>query len=271
MFEHLPAPRSAPRARLLVLIGALAAATVACSGGASTAPTAMTTPPMATAASGLSSPTPAPIYCAPSGVIQPKSPADVIVNADGDGVPDRLTIFTQPGAPPSDGGSTPSGGSQQLQLVLDERGAFNIEAAPTTSQRVVPIGGYDVDDDGRDELFVATGSGAYTTWVDIFKLDPAACALARITNPDPHWMPPLFAVGASVGNGAGLQCRDETLVETTFSRISETPLRYGGKTTTYGLVDNHLEAVPSGTGEWSADTVPSSASSFDCGSLRLPP
>jgi hypothetical protein len=250
----------------VAIVATIAAASVACGGSGSSAPstpapssTAETPVPVVPSATPAIAPA-----CAGSASVLPRSPTDPTVNADGDGTTDRLAVFAEPG-PPDDTRT------YQLQLVLDERVAFNIEAAPTTNQTAAPIGGYDVDGDGRDELFAVTGNGAYTTWIDMFEFDPVACALVGTTRPGADATPPLFAVGASVGNGGGVECQDQTIIETTFSRLSETPLRYGGKATTYRLVDNHLEVVPQGTGEWSAASVPANASSFTCGSLRLLP
>ena len=147
---------------------------------------------------------------------------------------------------------------------------MNVEAAPTTNSPVAPIGGYDVDGDGRDELFAATGNGAYTTWIDVFEFNPATCTLARITNPDPHAVPPLFAVGASVGNGHGLECVEGAFVSTSFTRISDQPLRYGGQRTTYRIVDTHIDQVAQANVEFDADEAGRVGSTFHCGNLQLP-
>lgn len=132
---------------------------------------------------------------------------------------------------------------------------------------VTPIGGYDVDGDGRDELFVATGNGAYTTWVDVFEFDPSTCALVRLAAPNNT--PPQFAVGASVGNGVGLTCANGALVFTQFSRTSEEPLRYSGTRVAYVIRGSALEVVREANVDFDVDGA-NRAAAFECGPLRLP-
>jgi hypothetical protein len=235
--------------------------------GQATVTTTSTVTPASTAAANAAT------NCTGSAPIQPQTPSDVIVNADGDGVADRFAVLSQAGAPdataqaslpsPVPGTTRSASGTLELQLVLDGRIAMNVEAAPTTNSRVAPIGGYDVDGDGRDELFAVTGNGAYTTWIDVFEFDPATCTLARVTNPDPHAVPPLFAVGASVRNGVGLDCVDHLLVATMFTSSDE-PLHYTGTRTSYRIVDNHVEQVAQ------TNVDGAQAATFRCGYLTLP-
>jgi hypothetical protein len=224
--------------------------------------------------------------CGGSVPIQPPAASDVAVNADADGIPDRLAVFAQP-APPGatvEPAAVPSvvatttpfaaptaTGTFQLQLVLDGGIALNIEASPTTLVQAAPIGGYDVDGDGRDELFAVTGNGAYTTWIDVFEFDPATCTLARITNPDPHAVPPLFAVGASVRNGVGLECVDHLLVATSFTSGPEEPIHYTGTRTSYRIVDTHIEQVAQTNVEFGVDAATRVAPTLHCGNLQLRP
>jgi hypothetical protein len=153
-----------------------------------------------------------------------------------------------------------------IQLTLNSRAAISAPA-PARNVQVSPIGGYDVDGDGRDEIFVATGNGAYTTWVDVFEFDPSTCTLARLAGPNST--PPQFAVGASVGNGTGLACEDGEIVSTQFGRTSDHPLRYSGSRVAYKIIGTKLEAVDEHPVELDAAGA-AAAATFNCGALRLP-
>jgi len=239
---------------------AVALATLACRGGAEPAATPTATTPVEADAT-PPPPTPAATPACGSAAILPGAGEPGSVNVDGDGIPDRIATYTN------------TSGSY-LQVVLDGRTAVSVRLSQTDATadavRVGAIGGYDVDGDGRDEIFAVTGHGAYTTWIDVFEFDPVACALVRLTAPGRE--PTQFLVGASVGNGAGLECAGGKLISTRYSAVSleKEPVRYRGQRTSYTIVGTHLQVVSEidvgfGTDDPSAPLV----ATFECGDLRL--
>jgi hypothetical protein len=240
----------------VVLVIAIGLALLACSSGAkpSAQPdsTAAATPSPAPAP-----PTPAATPVCGSTAILPGAGEAGSVNADGDGVADRVATYTN------------TSGSY-LQLVLDDRAAVSVQLSEADVIRVSAIGGYDVDGDGRDEIFAVTGNGAYTIWIDVFEFDPVACALVRLAAPGS--VRPQFTAGASVGNGAGLECADGKLVSTHYSAttLEKAPGRYRGRRTSYAIVGTHLEVASEIDIEFGLDD-PSARlmASFKCGDLPL--
>jgi hypothetical protein len=178
------------------------------------------------------------------------------VNADGDGTADRLLTI------PAAVADRPPG----LELVLDEHA--DVGAALPLNDIVAAIGGFDINGDGRDELFVKTGQGAYATLIDVYEYDPAACTLTRLAVDDNG--PPAFAVGASVGNGSGVTCDHGMLIATTLSRISDEPLRYEEIRKTLAIDGTALRVVRTDESQVDAAAA-ASAAAFDCGGLKLPP
>jgi hypothetical protein len=268
-----------PRPLVLFVVTALA---LACgqSGRSSTAPTFGTvlvtpSPPQSAGPTNtIAAPAPTPTTelaltsvepCATAAAPQPGNGDEVIVNADGDGVPDRLTMFADPSS------SSDTDNVFYLELVIDGRAVVSVQASLSTNVRVAPIGGYDVNGDGRDELFAATGSGAYTTWIDVFEFDPLTCTLVRLVSPDPHRTPfsPQFTVGASVGNGSGLECADGALISTRFSRFADEPLVYHGQRSSYRIVGTQLDLAGQTSIEFDAEGAQRLVT-FTCGHLQLP-
>jgi hypothetical protein len=178
------------------------------------------------------------------------------VNANGNGIADRINTY-----------ATTAG--SYLQLVLDERAGVSVQLSRSDVVRVAAIGGYDVDGDGRDEIFAATGNGAYTTWIDVFELDPVACTLVRLAAPGSA--PSQFASGASVGNGAGLECANGKLISTQYSAMEKEPVRYRGRRISYTIVGTHLEAADEADVEFGVDDPNARLmASFQCGDLHAP-
>lgn len=182
----------------------------------------------------------------------------MVVNADGDGVPDRMSIYTIERRDERYG----------LQVVLDSRSVVRVPL-PLGDVRVGLIGGYDVNGSGRDELFVNTGEGAYTEAVDLYVLDLASCALVRLSGPPGIELgtptatvtAPQFCVGASAENGCGLRCSGGLLISTVFMS------RYTAYVTSYAIEGDRLRVVSSVTRDLgSAEGF----DGFDCGGLRLP-
>jgi hypothetical protein len=128
------------------------------------------------------------------------------------------------------------------------------------------IGGFDVDGDGRQELFAKTGSGAYTTWIDVFEYDENTCALVRLAVPGQPL--PQFLAGASVRNGAGLGCADGLLQRIDFTSGDAEPITYTGTKTSYRIAGDHLELVRQEPFRFGVDDEQLMAS-FDCGNLQL--
>ncbi len=124
---------------------------------------------------------------------------------DGDGVPDDLTTYLDPAA-----------GRRHVRVELAAGGGSDRiieDADPVMGSR--PLGGHDLDGDGRDEAFVVVGSGASAQLVGLYAW--SGCTLVRITL---DGAPAVFPVGASVTHGEGLSCNgvgelDELRVETT--------------------------------------------------------
>jgi len=210
----------------------------------------------------ISSPTPPTSSCKTREAINPPEFGDVFVNADSNGFPDRMNIHASP---------TDTGYAYYLQLVVDSRSAISIEIAPAFLDTIIlpivrPIGGYDVNGDGRDELFAVTGNGASTTWIDVYEFDPETCALVRLAAPgdDPSSQ---FLVGMSIGGGAGLQCFDGQLVSYRSDRTSvEEPLSYSGKWAFYVIDGAQLRLVNETSIKPEVAGVDLGAT-FDCGLL----
>lgn len=121
----------------------------------------------------------------------------VTLDADGDG--DEDIIETRE----SDGGRSLL--MMRLGSGLDVE--ILIESSPHVSR---PLGGYDIDGDGRDEVFVTVGHGAYAIQIGIFVFEPGECRLVRVETPlGPDGQMATLGFGASVGNGVGLACRSE--------------------------------------------------------------
>lgn len=210
-----------------------------------------------TAATAPVSSSPTGTFCQLPEPVYPPEYSDVGVNVDGNGDPDRMNIHALPAG---------AGYASYLQLVVDGRSAISVEIAPA-SPVVRPIGGYDVNGDGRDELFVITGNGAATTWIDVYEFDPTACSLVRLAAPGDDR--PAFLVGASIGGGGGLVCSGGQFVSISFRRESAgEPLRYSGKRTSYAIDGVQLRLVDETSFE------PDSAgtnlvATFECGVLTL--
>ncbi len=230
----------------------------ACGGGGPARLATVTPGPGPPTTTAIATTTTATAVCVASGDVPAAGAGDVAVNADGEGVRDRLRVYPDPA-----GADRP----YFIQLILDDRYMLTVRNA-FTNVPVAAIGGIDVNGDGRDELFVETGNGAYTTWIDVFEFDARSCKLVRLASPGPEAAQgPQFVVGASTG-GWGLVCKDGTFVSTLSSRISDEPLRYLEHDFTYAIEGTALRLV--------SDTErvveePVAAAGFECDGLRSPP
>lgn len=111
-------------------------------------------------------------------------------DVDGDGTDDTLEVL-------HDGAGTwflqvtlGSGGSTVMELTTDGVGGAEM------------IGAADIDEDGKEELFVQTGAGASAAIIGIFTVQ-GGCDLEAVTF---DGAPAAFPVGASIGATSGLQC-----------------------------------------------------------------
>lgn len=126
-----------------------------------------------------------------------------------------------------------------------------------------PIGGFDIDGDGAEEVFVTVGSGASTILVGFF--DVAACVAARITE---SGVPAAFPIGASIGNSSGIYCDGAGTVERNFAQYVADD-EYEGGFAPYMLDGSMLTAFPGDGAGFTADEAFALAT-LACGDLTLP-
>jgi hypothetical protein len=172
-------------------------------------------------------------------------------DVDGDGAPDTLEVV-------HDGAGTwhlqvtlASGGSSYTQLPSDGVGGMEM------------IGAADVDSDGKEEIFVQTGSGASTAIIGLFTVQ-GGCDIERITL---DGNPAEFPVGATVGNISGLQCSNvpEARSIIAFSGTSADGQTYAVTNSELELSGTTLTEVASGTGQAGyGDELHTAASTFHC-------
>jgi len=171
---------------------------------------------------------------------------------DGDGTTDELVTYQ----------SAPD--AWRMRVVFADGGGADAaigEAEDFAPPR--PIGGFDIDGDGAQEVFVTVGAGASTILVGVF--DVSACVATRVAA---GGGPAVFPVGASVGAGSGLACPGNGLVRRTFAQMADETTFDGGyeeytldgaHLTSQGIVENTM------TSEEAA-----ALAGFDCGGLPLP-
>jgi hypothetical protein len=184
------------------------------------------------------------------------------VDLNGDGTTEVAGVFRD--------GKSPTPDQPRLVVYFEPDRTGTSVALPPAGD-VFPvgvIGGYDVNGDGREELFVNTGAGAYTLWVDVYEFEPSACELVRLAAPGDS-RPPQFAVGASVSNGLGLACDDGKLISTEFVRANDSPpytadvLR-----TSYAIDGTSLQKLVASTERLPLEQA-SALATFECGGLEL--
>lgn len=125
------------------------------------------------------------------------------------------------------------------------------------------IGGFDIEGDGADEIFVAVGAGASTVQLGLF--DVAGCVASRITAGGTS---AVFAVGASIGNVSGVVCPGDGTIEQVFAQYVDEDL-YEGGFAPYVLDGSVLTAFPGDGAVFTVDEAFALAV-LDCGSLSLP-
>jgi len=121
---------------------------------------------------------------------------------DGDGALDQLSTY-QVG--PDD---------WRVRVVFADGGGADaaiVDGFDLTPPR--PIGGFDIDADGPQEVFLTVGSGASTVQVGFF--DVESCVATRIKT---GGMPATFGVGGSVGTVSGLYCPGDGTLHRNFAQ-----------------------------------------------------
>lgn len=128
----------------------------------------------------------------------PVSQQTTFTDFDGDGRADLVTIYLVKQSTTSDEWrirvDTAAGESLDSQLSVEVGSAVG----------AAPLGGTDIDGDGANqELFSAIGTGASVVIVVIHTRDGCDIVQTSVDN-----TPVTFPVGGSVGNVAGIECRD---------------------------------------------------------------
>ena len=126
-----------------------------------------------------------------------------------------------------------------------------------------PIGGFDIDGDGAEEVFLVVGSGASAAEIGFY--DVANCVATRITA---GGVSAVFAVGSSVGAISGLLCPGDGTIQRTFAQyVAEN--EYEGGFAPYRLDGAVLTALPGDGAGFTADEA-FALGVLDCGGLALP-
>jgi hypothetical protein len=171
-------------------------------------------------------------------------------DADGDGTDDELRTYRV-------------GDEWHLQVELAADGGSDL-VLPSFGGGVGLVGGADVDEDGTDEVWARTGSGASATIVGLARL--VDCELQRV----------MFAtgelaelpVGGSVGTSSGLECRAG--VVTAFTATLTAGSTYEVVATSYALEGTTLvERGAETTSVEATDDEFARYTSFSCGDLIL--
>ena len=126
-----------------------------------------------------------------------------------------------------------------------------------------PIGGFDIEGDGTDEMFVAVGAGASTVQIGLF--DVAGCIATRVTE---GGSAAVFPVGASIGNVSGLACPGDGTIQRIFAQYVDEDV-YEGGFAPYVLEGAVLTAFPGDGAGFTAEEAFGLAV-LDCGSLAIP-
>lgn len=250
---------------LLVLASALLVLAPGCGGGDERAETPATVP--TTAGSAVAPPTtptvvtptaPA-VTTAPTTVAAVCPPVEVPGDAtdvttaegdfDGDGRADELRGFR-------------AGGAWHLQVELAAGGGDDVAVTPDGPAAVEAIGGFDVNEDGDDEAWARVGSGAYASIFGLFVLQ--SCELTEVVR---GGLPARFPVGASVGNGVGVECAGAGSGDVDLSVFEGT----SGDGVTYMVVSTLLHLDDGSLVELTTDVFSTTEADevfrLDCGSL----
>jgi hypothetical protein len=171
---------------------------------------------------------------------------------DGDGLADQLMTYQ---AGPDD---------WRVRVVLADGGGADaaiVDGVDLTPPQ--PIGGYDIDGDGADEVFVTVGSGASAVLVGFF--DVSACVATRVTS---GGTPAVFSVGGSVGTVSGLFCPGDGTIQRVFAQYVADD-EYEGGFEPFTLSGSVLTGGFGDGAGFTADEAFALAV-LDCGPLSLP-
>lgn len=212
-------------------------------------------PPPTTAAETATtvSPTSTSAPCVLSPIISETADIFTALDADydGDDAADTLSTYL-----------TPLGWTLRLELTGGTGSEVLISDADLLAF-AVPLGGFDLDDDGTPEAFVTVGTGATTTLVGLYRVD--GCALQRVSI---GGAPAVFPIGASVGNVSGLSCDGAGDLDQLFASSSD-GITYEGGNEPFELDGSTLVAGPGDSATFTAEEAGALAT-IDCGSLTLP-
>jgi hypothetical protein len=126
-----------------------------------------------------------------------------------------------------------------------------------------PIGGFDVDGDGAEEIFLTVGAGASTILVGLY--DVSSCVATRVTE---GGVAAAFPIGASIGNVSGLDCPGDGSINRNFAQYIADDV-YEGGFAPYLLEGSVLTAFPGDGAGFTADEAFALAA-LNCGDLVLP-
>ena len=171
---------------------------------------------------------------------------------DGDGQSDQIATYQ---AGPD---------SWRLRVTFADGGGA--DAAITDAEDFAPprpIGGFDIDGEGTDEVFISVGAGASTVQLGLFAV--AGCVVSRVTE---GGAAAVFAVGASIGNVSGVVCPGDGTIHRVFAQYVAEDV-YEGGFAPYALEGAVLTAFPGDGAGFTADEAFALAI-LDCGSLSLP-
>jgi hypothetical protein len=171
---------------------------------------------------------------------------------DGDGAPDELQTYQA------------ATDTWRMRITFaDGGGADAAIAGAEDFAPPRPIGGFDIESDGAEEVFITIGSGASTVLVGFF--DVVDCVATRITA---GGSAAEFPVGASIGSISGLACPGDGSIHRNFAQFIADDV-YEGGFEPFVLEDSVLIAFPGDGAGFTADEAFALAI-LDCGGLTLP-
>jgi len=190
--------------------------------------------------------------------IAPPLPAGTVTFAsvggdfDGDGATDSLLTYQ---AGPDD---------WRVRIVFaDGGGADSAVADGEDFAPPRPIGGFDIDGDGAEEVFLTVGAGASTVHIGFYEV--ASCVASRITE---GGVAAVFPIGASIGNTSGVDCPGDGSINRNFAQYIADDI-YEGGFAPYLLEGSVLTAYPGdGAGFDAAEAF--ALATLNCGDLVLP-
>ncbi len=171
---------------------------------------------------------------------------------DGDGAPDQMQTYKA------------ATDTWRMRITFaDGGGADATIAGAEDFAPPRPIGGFDIDSDGAEEVFITIGTGASTVLVGFF--DVVDCVAMRVTT---GGSAAEFPVGASIGSVAGVACPGDGSIHRNFAQFVAADV-YEGGFEPFVLEGSVLTAFPGDGAGFTADEAFALAI-LDCGGLTLP-